>query len=41
MQPSLFPEANTVLKAPPGHDSEVSQLATWSDGNMHVSCFEL
>jgi hypothetical protein len=41
MKPKKFPEANMLLKAPPGLEDEVSDLTVFKNENVIISCWEL
>lgn len=39
MEAKVFPQANKVLTAPVGRESEVYDLPVWSDGRRCISCW--
>lgn len=39
MKPVSFDNANTVLKAPAGHENEVNDLPCFRDGQHVISCW--
>lgn len=40
MKATTFPQANKILTAPPGKESEVYDLPVWSDGTRCISCWQ-